>query len=150
MAATDLTEVGDRAVALAASLAVSYGCELHVVHGWKVPLAVQMSGSWRDEKERLAMLNKIDDEAEHHILASLKKACPEAEPILHVGNAAPSQCILEGVEKLGVDLLVMGTVSRGGIAGFLVGNTAEKLMDQLQCSLLTIKPEDFVSPVRVD
>ena len=42
----------------------------------------------------------------------------------------------------------MGTMSRGGVAGLLVGNTAERLLDKVECSLLTIKPEDFVSPVR--
>ncbi|HEX6885840.1 MAG TPA: universal stress protein, partial [Planctomycetota bacterium] len=43
--------------------------------------------------------------------------------------------------------LVMGSVSRGGIAGLLLGNTAERLLDRVSCSLLTIKPQDFVSPV---
>jgi nucleotide-binding universal stress UspA family protein len=41
----------------------------------------------------------------------------------------------------------MGSVSRSGIAGLLLGNTAERLLDRVQCSLLTIKPRDFVSPV---
>jgi nucleotide-binding universal stress UspA family protein len=149
MAATDLTPVGDRAVALAASIAVAYGCELHVVHAWKVPLSVQMSAEWRDEKEQLAILNKIDDDAEKHIVDALREAVPAAKPILHVGNDSPSRCIREGVKKLDVDLLVMGTVSRGGIAGVFVGNTAEKLLDRLQCSVLTIKPEDFVSPIQL-
>jgi universal stress protein E len=42
---------------------------------------------------------------------------------------------------------VMGTISRGGIPGVLVGNTAERLLPRLDCSLLTVKPEDFVCPV---
>jgi len=44
----------------------------------------------------------------------------------------------------------MGTISRAGIAGLLVGNTAERLLDQLDCSLLTVKPGDFVSPVGLE
>jgi hypothetical protein len=36
------------------------------------------------------------------------------------------------------------------VAGLLVGNTAERMLDRVECSLLTIKPEGFVSPVRLE
>ena len=48
-----------------------------------------------------------------------------------------------------VDLIVMGTVCRTGIAGFFIGNTAEKILQDVDCSVLTVKPEGFVSPVTV-
>ena len=44
----------------------------------------------------------------------------------------------------------MGTISRTGIPGILVGNTAEKLLERVDCSLLTVKPEGFVSPVPLE
>jgi nucleotide-binding universal stress UspA family protein len=47
-----------------------------------------------------------------------------------------------------VELLVMGTVCRTGVAGFLIGNTAEGVLDQINCSVLTLKPEGFKTPVR--
>jgi nucleotide-binding universal stress UspA family protein len=47
----------------------------------------------------------------------------------------------------GIDLLVMGTVCRTGIAGFLIGNTAEEVLNQVDCSVLTVKPEGFETPV---
>ena len=150
VAASDLTPVGDLAVDLAASIALSYGCELHVIHAWKIPFSLQMSSDWRDKEEYRAALQKIDDAAEAHILSTLKAACPDITPILHVGCDSPAHCIRDGVEKLEADLLVMGTISRGGIAGLLMGNTAEKLLDKIDCSLLTIKPGDFVSPVQTD
>jgi nucleotide-binding universal stress UspA family protein len=46
-----------------------------------------------------------------------------------------------------IDLLVMGTVARTGVPGLLMGNTAESLVEQIDCGLLTIKPADFGSPV---
>ena len=48
-----------------------------------------------------------------------------------------------------VDLIVMGTVCRTGIGGFFIGNTAEKILQDVDCSVLTVKPEGFVSPVTV-
>jgi universal stress protein E len=44
----------------------------------------------------------------------------------------------------------MRTISRAGIAGLAVGNTAARMLGQLDCSLLTVKPADFVCPVQLD
>jgi nucleotide-binding universal stress UspA family protein len=52
-------------------------------------------------------------------------------------------------KRKGVELIVMGTVCRTGIAGFIIGNTAENILQQVDCSVLTVKPEGFVSPVKL-
>jgi universal stress protein E len=62
----------------------------------------------------------------------------------------PDEVILQFVAAEGIDILVMGTVARGGIPGLLFGNTAERVLSKLRCSVLTVKPDHFVSPVRVD
>jgi nucleotide-binding universal stress UspA family protein len=61
------------------------------------------------------------------------------------GNAA--DVIPWVVRKRKIDLLVMGTICRTGIPGFIIGNTAEKVLDTINCSVLTVKPVGFVSPV---
>ena len=47
----------------------------------------------------------------------------------------------------GIDLVVMGSVARAGIAGMLIGNTAERLLRRLPSSVLVVKPDRFESPV---
>jgi nucleotide-binding universal stress UspA family protein len=42
---------------------------------------------------------------------------------------------------------MMGTAGRSGIRGLVIGNTAERMLDQLECSILTLKPPGFVAPV---
>ncbi len=42
----------------------------------------------------------------------------------------------------------MGTVACSGIDEFLIGNTAEKVLTKVDCSLLTVKPDNFACPVR--
>jgi universal stress protein E len=56
--------------------------------------------------------------------------------------------IPELAQAKAVDLIVMGTVSRTGVAGLLIGNTAEKVLRRVDCSVLTVKPEGFISPVK--
>jgi nucleotide-binding universal stress UspA family protein len=52
--------------------------------------------------------------------------------------------------KKRIDLIVMGTVGRTGIPGFLIGNTAETVLRQVNCSVLAVKPEGFVTPVKIE
>ncbi len=59
----------------------------------------------------------------------------------------PVSVIPKLLEEKSIDLLVMGTVARTGIPGLLMGNTAESLVEQIKCGLLTIKPDEFGSPV---
>jgi len=59
----------------------------------------------------------------------------------------PSKIIPQFATTQNIDILVMGTLARTGIKGFIMGNTAEGILNELTCSLLAFKPEGFVSPV---
>lgn len=50
-------------------------------------------------------------------------------------------------QKKHVDVIVMGTVCRTGVAGLFTGNTADKILRQVDCSVLTVKPDGFARPV---
>ena len=69
---------------------------------------------------------------------------------VHVGCTTPIRGILGAVEQFETDLLVMGTVCRGGVPGFLIGNTAETVLPKSHCSLLVVKPADFISPISLE
>ena len=53
-------------------------------------------------------------------------------------------------KQIDADLVVMGTVVRTGVAGFIMGNTAETILNQSNCSVLAIKPPGFQTPVELD
>lgn len=50
-------------------------------------------------------------------------------------------------KQLEADVILMGTVARTGISGFVMGNTAETILSQIDCSVLAIKPPGFETPV---
>lgn len=62
----------------------------------------------------------------------------------------PEDIIPRFVVSEGIDLVVMGTVARTGVAGFIIGNTAERLLQRLICSVFAVKPDGFRTPVRLD
>jgi len=143
VAATDLSSVGDDATRLAASLATAAGAALTIVHALQLPLAVQLA------HDQAAYLEKARARAITHIRQALGETAG-VEPRLDVGLTSPTRAILEEVAQREPDLVVMGSVSRGGIPGLLMGNTAERLLGRLSCSVVCVKPADFACPVTLD
>ncbi len=68
-------------------------------------------------------------------------------PQIHLVKGNPCKEISLLASKDNVDLIVMGSVARTGIPGFIIGNTAESILGQVKCSVLVVKPDGFVSPV---
>jgi universal stress protein E len=62
-------------------------------------------------------------------------------------DGEPEKALRQFTQDERIDLLVMGTLVRTGIAGLLIGNTAERVLRNAECSVLAIKPEGFVSPI---
>ena len=150
LSATDLTAVGSQAVAFGAFVAARHECELHVVHAYQVSMELQMEASRLPAGEYEKRIEAIKQNAVNSIEGALRGSELAKEPEIHIGRNTPAGAIKEAVEHLHPDLLVMGTISRSGIAGLLVGNTAERLLERVDCSLLTVKPADFVSPITLD
>lgn len=142
LAATDLTPVGDEATRIAADLARRASCELHVVHAWKAPPASDEALDPADE-QRQARIDSLRTRAQQHIRAALGGL----EPSIQLGAGSPAKVIREAVVHQGPDLLVLGMVSSGGVPGLQVGSTTERVLDRVECSILAIKPSDFVCPV---
>ena len=148
VAATDFSEVGNLAVVLAADLARISGSELHVIHAWQAPIVVPISSELEGTPLAPNELEELQRTAEERLDSALRPLDLPLDVKKHVPCEVPSRAIRELVERIPADLLVMGSVSRAGIAGLLMGNTAERLLDRVHCSVLTVKPSDFVSPVK--
>lgn len=69
---------------------------------------------------------------------------------VHVVDGPAEDAILKAIDEFQIGLVVMGTAARSGIAGAVLGNTTERLVSQMRCSLLAVKPAGFVCPVSVE
>jgi nucleotide-binding universal stress UspA family protein len=152
----EVAELNRRILALASSLALSDFAALHVLHVWDAP-GEGIIRSWSEDPE-LAALNYVQGERERRELGmeelrrTLGKALGAAatgylSPHFHLIKGAPPEAIPAMAARLQADLVVMGTLGRTGIAGLIIGNTAEAVLEQLQCAVLAVKPHGFISPV---
>ena len=141
---------------MASSLALSECAELHIIHTWLakyegaikgaviVRLEEEVTSYVESVKLRHALnINENIDNLGKDILGRLK-------PKIHLIKGDPRREIPVFAEELKADLVVMGTVARTGLSGFFMGNTAETILNQLDCSVLAIKPPGFVTPVTLD
>jgi len=62
-------------------------------------------------------------------------------------KGTPGPTLVELIEKRKPDIVVMGTVARTGLPGLLIGNTAEFVLSRISCSVMTLKPKGFITPV---
>ncbi|WP_164104259.1 universal stress protein [Candidatus Laterigemmans baculatus] len=82
------------------------------------------------------------------LLEPLRTATDRVE--LHIRRGVPAETIRTVADEIEADLMVLGTVCRSGVAGFLIGNTAEQVLAEATCSVLAVKPEGYVSPVTLE
>ena len=137
---------------MASSLARMEDCRLEIVNAWEFSggdLDTSRSEITDDIKQSLLSKNETARrESLQRLIEGVDLSGLTVE--IHVPRGKPNLLIPEIVAGQNIDLIVMGTATRTGIAGFLIGTTAEDILRQVDCSVLTIKPDGFVSPVTLD
>jgi nucleotide-binding universal stress UspA family protein len=122
---------------------------LHVVAAWQMWMEDSVRRHAGDDAVDLA--RKDHERKVHQAIDELLQA-PYAEAAdvhLHLRHGTAADVIRSVADEVEADLIVMGTVCRSGIAGILIGNTAETVIPDITCSLLALKPEGFVSPIEL-
>ena len=145
---------------MASSLALANFCELHVVHAWEVVGETSMRDGFirlpeakvdayvhqvrqRRESEMARLLQELNDQPGNGVLDCIDYTA-------HLIKGSPRKIIPEVSRKVRADMIVMGTVARTGIPGFITGNTAEMILAQIKSSVLAIKPRGFSTPVTLE
>jgi nucleotide-binding universal stress UspA family protein len=136
---TDFSEPADAALTYAIDLAANLGATVSLVHVFDDPFAgggvytgeyVPMPAEMRAEivadlRRRLAD-------------AVSKRGHSELNPELLIGPTA--RTIVDGARERNVDLIVMGTHGRGGLAHLLLGSVAERVVRSAACPVLIVRP----------
>lgn len=147
LVASDLTPLSDIAV----NVAVNLG---HVAHAHTHLLDVveyridRFLGPYPSDLISRQYHERIRARANAGLHAQVEHAGATAKDpaiTVHVaaGDGIPDHAIVKFIREHNIDLLVLGTASRSGFAALLQGNTAERLLPEVPCSVLAVKPADF-------
>lgn len=145
---------------MASSLALSEFSQLHVIHVWNADGEMVINSVFHDtpdeevtayvEQVRWHSGEKLDTLVPNIINDIGKNVSDYLAPQTHLIKGSTRKEVPAFAKEIKADLVVMGTVARTGIPGFIMGNTAETILNQLDCSVLAIKPSGFKTPVTLE
>lgn len=148
--AIDPQPVDERACHLALELlrlgkhiAEAYGRPLHVVSCWEYPFEDYLKRNAWCPMPQDEVVQLVQSVRQKHAAALEKLVTDsgiEAPWMLEHLKGSPAEKLPEFAAQRRIDVLVMGTLGRTGIAGFLMGNTSEDVMHRLSCSVVALKP----------
>jgi len=133
-------------LALGETVSAGLHGSLHAVHAYaRVPVATLQSRAMTTR-----LLQKVQKATERTAQARMTRALRGsgvARSRRYLVGAHPIDAILGAASKSRCALVVMGAVSRSGLKNLLIGNTAERILDELACDILVAKPGRFKSRV---
>lgn len=139
----------------ASSIALSGKGKLHIMQAWhlfgesalrsgfiRMPEGKVLASLELQKQKHAAKLDKLMG----HLVNSLgKKNFDTINPQMHLVKGAEQNEVPALAKQIEADLVIMGTILRHGVLGYLMGNDAKAILQQLDSSLLVIKQPDFES-----
>jgi len=85
----------------------------------------------------------------HHLTAmkALRQKHGYDEDQTVVEQGLPEDVIPEAAEQLNAALVIIGTTGRTGLSAVFIGNTAEHVIDKINCDVMALKPQGYISPL---
>lgn len=135
----------------AAHIAQTAGGSIDLLYCWQLQgETILSSGRTRLPRQELGRILKITESGHRRRLDEFitEFDVNRLSTRAHFIKGDPGQVIPSFAAEHRIDVLVIGTIGRSGTSGLIIGNTAEKALNQLQCSVLALKPPGFVSPIQ--
>ena len=130
---------------VANALAVNSTRKIEVVHCWMQPMEDRLRKSSRITEQDVRKVIRQTRQLHRKWLSLLLEQTKNNELSYktHLLKGRPQELIPEFARKHQIDTVIMGNVSRAGLDGLFIGNTAEKIFCQSEISLLVVKPIEF-------
>jgi nucleotide-binding universal stress UspA family protein len=134
---------------VAATVAKAHSGDIDIVHCWLQPMEDRLRRSSTTTENNLR--NTLSQTRRRHkrwLSILLDSSKDEAFTYrMHLLKGKPHLMIPDFARRHQSDLVIMGNVSRAGVNGLFVGNTAEKILCRTDLSLLIIKPRAFFETI---
>jgi universal stress protein E len=127
---------------LASAVSQKLRGSLHAVHAYtRVP-----GDSFPAEAITPAIVGKIERDAQRAARVAFERVLKSsriAPAHRYLIARDPVSAIADTARRSRSAIVVMGAISRSGIKRWLIGNTAERILDDLRCDVLIVKPTTF-------
>ncbi len=139
---TDFSEYSDKALAQALDIAKQYNAKVFLLHVIEHDMGFLL-GLYPTYSEELVQLIKDSPraQAEENLQNQLNKfpQAEEAKIVTKICQGVAYEEILEEAKEKGIDLIVIASLGRSGIAKYLIGGVARNVLRGSQCPVLLTK-----------
>jgi universal stress protein A len=138
----DFSEHSKKTVESATQLAVLTGGSITLLHVFQTPdyPAAFYQGLYTEHEQVRTQVDLLKREANAQLALVIEQIVakgPEAQPLLRIGN--PYDEIVSAAKEIRADLIVIGSHGHTGLERFLVGSTAERVVQYAPCPVLVVK-----------
>jgi nucleotide-binding universal stress UspA family protein len=142
-------DLNKRLIRYGRALARSFGAELHILHVWDFDSTGCLRGSVEQSKY-VRFRSSAKQAAEEKMRKfSSEMSLSANEATIHILEGTPGKEIARYCDEHDISSLVIGSVGRAGLSGYLIGNTAERVMRTIECSVLVVNPTQVQSPIEM-
>lgn len=145
---TDFSPYAKCGINYACALAEKFGAELHLLHVVQDLVAMLPEPGLAYPPPGI-YLEDLVASAERGLAELLDPAWAQGKSIVRTARqGVPFLEILLYAKEQEIDLIVIGTHGRSGLAHVLLGSVTEKIVRKASCPVLTVRPEghQFVMP----
>ncbi len=135
-------ELSVRVAKTAMQVATAEGSALHIVHAWTA-FGHQVLAGRASRKDLLAYYAACRTQAETRFDVLRRDAGLPSTVKMHLLEGHSDKVLTAFVDAQRASIVVLGTIARTGLAGLVIGNTAERVLRQVRCSVLALKPVGF-------
>lgn len=124
---TDFSEYSDKALKQGIDIGKQYGAKVFLLH--VIPAGARQGGTDEMERVKKRMKEQLDK----------FPRSKEVEVFTDVREGTPYEAILEEETDKGIDLIVIASLGRTGIAKYLMGGVARNVLKGAKCPVLLTK-----------
>jgi nucleotide-binding universal stress UspA family protein len=137
---TDFSNDAEQALDHAILFAKEFGAELHVLHATELLNDDPHNPAFHlpDSGEIFDRVREVTNSEMGQLISRHPVSDLKLERVQRRGSSA-SATILEYIEEAGIDLVVMGTHGRRGVARALIGSVAAKVVQLSPCPVMTLR-----------
>jgi universal stress protein E len=91
-----------------------------------------------NEYAEVHFINAYKDLASSPDRNALQRICGVTSDKMHIRLGEPEDVIVDNAKEMNASLVIVGNSARSGLSALVHGNTVEKIVDRLECDILSI------------
>ena len=138
---TDFSEFSDKALQQGLDIAKQYNAKIFLLHVIHQDLHQCVVDYCLSEEQMQQVKNSMTNSARESLDKQIAKfpRAKEVDLTVDIGFGIPYEAILEEADDKGIDLIVIASLGKSGIAKFVIGSVARNVLKGSKCPVLLTK-----------